>query len=178
MQASVALSTAESTYVGISKCAQFTLWYKQLVSSMGLELAYYQLIVVLSDSQSEINIATSNVSVVNKYTKHVRYKEHWFREFIRDGTLRMLHIAGTNNISDIFTKVLAKPLFVRFRSQLLGGDFRDLRSSREIECAMQAAPAMQAMHVSANGNGNVCNCHVTDSLTCFERFMFMSDTNY
>ena len=76
MIASVCLSTAESEYVGISKSAQFALWYKQLVTSMGLEISIYEPIVILSDSQSAINIAQSNISVINKYSRHILYKVH------------------------------------------------------------------------------------------------------
>ena len=153
LQASVALSTAESEYVGISKSAQFALWYKQLVSSMGLELAYYEPIVILSDSLSAINISNSNECVVGKYTKHILYKVHWFREFIRDGTLRMLHVPGTENISDIFTKLLSKKPFRQFRDQLLRGDFRVLRKIKGLECAMRY------LLITDPTNCTDCNCH-------------------
>jgi hypothetical protein len=149
----VALSTAESEYVGISKSAQFALWYKQLVSSMGLELAYYEPIVILSDSLSAINISNSNECVVGKYTKHILYKVHWFREFIRDGTLRMLHVPGTENISDIFTKLLSKKPFRQFRDQLLRGDFRVLRKIKGLECAMRY------LLITDPTNCTDCNCH-------------------
>ena len=137
MQASVALSTAESEYVGISKSAQFALWYKQLVSSMGLELAYYEPIVILSDSESAINIASSNVTVINKYSKHILQRVHWCREFVQNGTLRLFHVAGTENIADIHTKLLAKALFIKFRDLLLHGDFRAIRKV-EGKCGLAA----------------------------------------
>ena len=47
-QASVSLSTAESEYMAISACAQFAKWYKGLVADMGLEMAIYEPIVILT----------------------------------------------------------------------------------------------------------------------------------
>ena len=125
-QQSVSLSTAESEYVALSACAKLGLWYKGLVISMGVEIAHTYPIVILSDSQSALAIASSPVGAVSKYTKHIAQRLHWFREHIRNGTLNVRFIEGENNIADIFTKNLPKPKFIQFRDKLLKGDFRDL----------------------------------------------------
>jgi hypothetical protein len=133
-QKSVSLSTAESEYVALSACAQFGKWFKGLATDMGVEMAYYRPIVILSDSASAITIAESPVQVINKYSKHIERRVHWFREQIRDGTLQVKFVPGTNNIADLFTKCLGKVVFRKYRDSLLKGDFRVLESCGSYMC--------------------------------------------
>ena len=127
-QISVSLSTAESEYVALSACAKLGLWYKGLVSDMGLEMSITHPIVILSDSRSAIAIASSPVGQVSKHSKHIEQRIHWFKELVMNGKLSIRFIEGVNNIADIFTKNLAAAKFVKFRDSLLRGDFRSLES--------------------------------------------------
>jgi hypothetical protein len=133
-QKSVALSTAESEYIAMSTCAQFGKWYMELLKDVGLELAWYEPFVLYSDSKSAIAIANSKIAVVNKYSKHVERRVHWFRELVRANTMRVLFVAGTSNTADIFTKCLSKTLFLRYRGKLLLGDFADEGSHQYVQC--------------------------------------------
>ena len=125
-QTSVSLSTAESEYVALSACAKLGIWYKGLISDMGVELSITHPIVILSDSRSAIAIATSPVGQVSKHSKHIEQRIHWFKELVVNGKLSVRFIAGEHNIADIFTKNLPAPKFIKFRTSLLEGDQRDL----------------------------------------------------
>ena len=138
-QKSVSLSTAESEYVALSECAQFGKWYKGLVTDMGLELAHFRPIVILSDSASAITIAESPVHVINKYSKHIERRVHWFREQVRNDTLRIQFVPGTNNIADLFTKCLGAVVFRKYRDSLLNGDFRVLETCGTFMCIVDDA---------------------------------------
>ena len=118
----------------VGKCAQFGKWFKGLVSDMGLEMAHCQPVVILCDSQSAITIAESPVHVINKYSKHIERRVHWFREQIREGTLRVQHGPGTDNIADLFTKCLGVQVFQKYRDSLLRGDFRVLDNGGSYMC--------------------------------------------
>ena len=39
----------------------------------------------------------------------------WFKELIRDGTVRLTWVAGEDNVADIFTNILANKKFKQFR---------------------------------------------------------------
>ena len=160
-QQSVSLSTAESEYVALSACAQYGKWYQGLVSDMGIELAYYEPVVILTDSQSARNIANSPINAISKYSKHIEQRVHWFRELIRAGTLRVNFIPGNENIADIFTKCLAKPKFRMFRDRLMQGDFRNHRAIKGMSCIMQYL--YRDYRIGTNPSD--CNCH-DDSYTC------------
>ena len=136
-QKSVSLSTAESEYVALSACAQFGKWYRTLVADMGLELAFCRPMVILSDSKSAIQIARSPVPVVNKYSKHIERRVHWFRELIREGTLTVMFVEGIRNVADILTKCLGKTKFREFRDSLLLGDFRVLEQLVSTACILE-----------------------------------------
>jgi len=122
-QKSVALSTAESEYVAMSTCAQFGKWYMRLLRDVGLEMTWYEPFVLYSDSKSALAIAKSKVAIVNKYSKHVERRVHWFRELVRAKVMDVKFVKGTENIADIFTKCLPMRTFRQFREKLLYGDF-------------------------------------------------------
>jgi hypothetical protein len=151
----------ESEYVALSACAQYGKWYQGLVSDMGIELAYYEPVVILTDSQSARNIANSPINAISKYSKHIEQRVHWFRELIRAGTLRVNFIPGNENIADIFTKCLAKPKFRVFRDRLMQGDFRNHRAIKGMSCIMQYL--YRDYRIGTNPSD--CNCH-DDSYTC------------
>ena len=61
-QKSVSLSTCEREYVSLGSCAQFGIWFRDLVVGMGIELVCTIPIHILTDS--EINILVRIVSVI------------------------------------------------------------------------------------------------------------------
>lgn len=135
-QQSVSLSTAEAEYVALSACAKLGLWYRGLVGDMGLDVSLALPIVILSDSQSALNIASSPVGSVSKYSKHIDQRVHWFKELIQNGKLNVRFIPGDDNIADIFTKNLPSSKFIKFRDSLLHGDFRNLANTPS-ECIVK-----------------------------------------
>ena len=125
-QKSVSLSTCESEYVSLSACAQFGIWFRDLVVGMGIEVVCTTPIHILTDSEAAKNLANSPVNIQNKYSRHIEQRVHWFRELVRDKRLVILHIPGNRNPSDCFTKCLAIRKFDSCRSVLLHGDDRNL----------------------------------------------------
>lgn len=149
----------------MSAAAQFGIWYKGLITDMGLELAYYEPIVILSDNKSAINISQSPVTVINKYSKHVQQKIHWFKEYIRNGTIRILFIPGDNNPADLFTKCLAKGKFIPYRDVVLQGDNRELRQISGLSCITRVLSLDAPRGISMDASE--CNCH-NSSFFCFD----------
>jgi hypothetical protein len=135
-QKSVSLSVAESEYVAMSNAAQFGIWYASLLSDMGLEVAMYRPFTLYSDSQSAIHIATSKVEVVQKYSKHIARRVHWFRELLRceQPRMQLRFIKGKLNVADILTKCLARDPFRVFRNQLLDGGLSLDRLASYMNC--------------------------------------------
>ena len=143
--------------VALSSCAQFAKWFRGLVSGLGVLLAYCEPVVILTDSQSAMNLAQSGDHRSNKYSRHIQQRVCWLRELIQDGSIRLAFTEGNDNTADIFTKVLGDKKFKRFRKKLLHGDRRVFRDTLNLICVMQ--------YLSATANPllsipeHACNCH-------------------
>jgi len=53
-------------------------------------------------------------------TKHIALKYHHFREYVRDGSVRIHPIDSREQVADIFTKALPKDAFIYLRNKLCG----------------------------------------------------------
>jgi hypothetical protein len=69
-----------------------------------------------SDSQSTISIAKTLRH--HSRSRHIETHYHWIRERVKEGKIRLSHVASVNNIADGLTKPLAKPTFEAFRDAL------------------------------------------------------------
>ena len=162
-QASVSLSTCESEYVSLSSCAQHVKWFRELVANMGVEVAVCEPVFILTDSASARHLAHSDVSIINKYSKHVEQRVHWFRELVRSKQLCIAHIPGDQNTSDIFTKCVSGKLFAKYRKELLHGDYSHIRNIPNLKCSlMYTHNPTSPYHIPHY----VCMCH-NHNLTSF-----------
>jgi hypothetical protein len=53
-------------------------------------------------------------------SRHVDVKVHYLRDLVRDGHLKLVKCAGTQNVSDTLTKSLARPAFEKHREHMWG----------------------------------------------------------
>ena len=53
-------------------------------------------------------------------SKHVDVKLHCLRDLVRDGHVKLVKCAGTQNVSDTLTKSLARPAFEKLRELMWG----------------------------------------------------------
>jgi len=72
---------------------------------------------LLIDNASAIQVAKNPEH--QSTMKHVHREYHWIRENVEKGLIRVLHVPGTENVADIFTKPLKRPIFTHLR-ELLG----------------------------------------------------------
>ena len=70
----------------------------------------------MCDNQGAIALAKDNK--FHARTKHIDLRYHFIREAIEDGKIKVKYVPTDENVSDIFTKVLAKPKFSRFMEML------------------------------------------------------------
>jgi hypothetical protein len=140
MQKTVALSTAESEYMAISASARAAVWIRRLydeITSMQETIDIFvgetvppfrhdttskqvplikKAQLIFNDNKSAIDMVNNDQS--SKLTKHIAKIHHWAREQVAQGCVDFKHIAGVNNVSDIFTKPLPAPAFQKHRFTL------------------------------------------------------------
>jgi hypothetical protein len=113
-QSIVSLSSTEAEYVAQTHAAKEAMWLRSFVSEIqGKEK---ETLSINCDNQGAIALAKDN-----KYharTKHIDLRYHFIREAIEDGKIKVKYIPTDENVSDIFTKALAKPKFQRFVEML------------------------------------------------------------
>ncbi|KAK7390792.1 hypothetical protein VNO78_18871 [Psophocarpus tetragonolobus] len=112
-QTCVALSIVEAEYiVAGSYCAQI-IWLKHQLEDYGVSLNH---IPLRCDNTSSINL-TKN-PVMHSRTKHIEVRHHFIRDHVLKGDREIEFIDTNNQLTDIFTKPLAKDKFFTIRNEL------------------------------------------------------------
>jgi hypothetical protein len=94
----------------------------------------------LSDIEESTLVYNDNMSCVHwahkltmKNIRHMELKDNLVREWVQDKVLKVLHVAGKDNPSDIFTKEMKDGVhFRRLRDSFMSSAASFLRDSRRI----------------------------------------------
>ena len=111
----VALSSTEAEYIAQTHMAKEALWLRSFLWE--LRSAPDDPLILNCDNQGAIALAKDNK--FHARTKHIDVHYHFIREAVEDGKVAVQYIPTRDNISDIFTKPLAKAKF-RELAELLG----------------------------------------------------------
>lgn len=113
-QDTVSLSSAESEYRAMSVAVKELKWFKNLFDSFGipplLPMKLY------CDSKSALHIAAN--PVFHERTKHVERDCHHVRDALKSKFISTEHVTSKNQLADILTKPLPRPLFENILSKL------------------------------------------------------------
>ena len=104
-QATVALSTAEAEYMAMSAALKEVKWLVQLLEEIGVNVAAP--VPMFSDNQAAISISSASAVPASR-TKHIDLRHHYVRECVRDGSIQIRWVAGSEQLADVFTKGLGK----------------------------------------------------------------------
>ena len=88
---------------------------RKLVTKVTAPLIHCKL---FEDNKGAIELA--NVPKMRPRTKHLNIKCHFFRQYVQQAILQVLHIAGTDQAADIFTKALDLVSFHKHRHKIMG----------------------------------------------------------
>jgi histone deacetylase 1/2 len=113
-QPTVALSSTEVEYRGVSIVACEVVWLQKLLSDLG-QLVDAP-IVIYCDNISSILLA--NNSVYHAKTKHIEVHYHFSREKVLAKEIDLIHVSTEDQIADIFTKALGTYKLKKFRKML------------------------------------------------------------
>ena len=111
---SISLSTTEAEYIAAATYCTQVLWMIQTLAD--LEVKYTSPIPIYCDNTSAISVSKN--LVFHSKTKHIPIKYHFLREQVTNQTIQVHYIPTIEQISDIFTKPLAKTPFEYLRQKL------------------------------------------------------------
>ena len=103
-QSTVALSTAEAKYMAATHCAKQVIWYRSLLTEVGLPLPSTS--TIFSDNQAAVSIVHHPEH--HARTKHINIAHHFLQDLVQDAVLNLVYITSEDNLADIFTKPLPK----------------------------------------------------------------------
>ena len=103
----VALLSTEAKYIAQTHAAKEALWLRSFLRE--LRSAPDDPLILNCDNQGAIALAKDNK--FHACTKHIDVCYHFIREAVEDGKVMVQYIPIGDNVSDIFTKPLAKAKF-------------------------------------------------------------------
>ena len=99
--------------MAMSDASKQLMWIRSLITELGYNLAP---ILVNGDNQGSIFMAQNPIT--EKRSKHIDIKYHVIREYIKEGHIKLYYIPSDENPADMFTKVLGRVKFEKFRNML------------------------------------------------------------
>jgi hypothetical protein len=100
-QRKITLSSTEAEYIGMTEAAKQLSWIRNLLSELKFKLPAIPLLV---DNQGAMFLA-SNPAQEGR-TKHIEILEHYIRECVHDGKIKLYYIPTDKQVADTFTKNL------------------------------------------------------------------------
>lgn len=105
-QMSVAVSTMEAEYMGLSEAAKEVVYLKRLLLHMNLRELASDKINIYCDNQSAVQLSKNNV--FHRRSKHIDIRFHYTRELQENDEINVGFISSNEMIADILTKSLPK----------------------------------------------------------------------
>ena len=103
----VALSSYEAEYIATITAATQVLWLSRMLTN----LLSRKVDVVELKVNSKSALALAKNPVFHERSKHIRIKYHFIRDCLEDRSIKASHIATTDQLANILTKLLGKPKF-------------------------------------------------------------------
>jgi hypothetical protein len=125
IQKTVALSTTEAEYYGMTEAAKLVLYGHNLLKSIGEKLETPT--IVNADNKAAIDLC--HTTKFHDRTKHIDIRYHAIRYYVEEGALKYEYCCTAEMIADVLTKPLNRALFEKFRAMMNIMDVQSLRRS-------------------------------------------------
>ena len=111
----VTLSSTEAEYVGHINAAKEILWIRNFWAKINRK-SIFDLTLLRANNQGAIQLSNNNK--FHARTKHIDVRYHFIREALENKLLEIKYVPTDENIVDMFTKPLSRPIFEKFREML------------------------------------------------------------
>jgi hypothetical protein len=118
MQIIVALSVTEAKLFAATNNAQYVLYTKRIIESLGLQV---QLPTILEVDNKDTVDLVNNYSVRER-TRHVETRQYLLRQLKEDNIIKVIWTPGEMNSIDLYTKNLARADFEKHTKAYAGDD--------------------------------------------------------
>lgn len=115
LQKTISQSTTEAELIALHSASQEGVYLLNLLRELGVDIATVE-VKLLSDSMSALSL--SSQAMYSSRTKHIATKYHLIRQLIESGRVRVNHVPTNLQLSDLLTKHLPKPQFLKLRNMV------------------------------------------------------------
>jgi hypothetical protein len=115
-ESGVTLSSSEAEFVAASQAGQEVLYLRALLK--GFAYLQHGPTEIWEDNASCILMSENPTN--RERSRHVDVRVHFLRDMVRDGSVKLIKCAGTQNVADALTKSLSRPAFHKHREFLKG----------------------------------------------------------
>ena len=102
-----------------SHATREAIWLRTLLEDLG----YPQVNASIIHADNQGCIALSRNPVAHSCAKHINIRHHFIRKQIANSKIDLKYCTMQQMLADIFTKLLPRDVFVRFRAALGVGEF-------------------------------------------------------
>jgi hypothetical protein len=125
LQTETALSTMEAEIIALAACMRELIPIMDMVQSLAVAVGIpagdvNMKVSVHEDNSGALVLAETLPPQFTPRSKYYATKTIWFREEIHKRGIKLLKIATTEQLGDIFTKGLSQPTFEYLRSKIVG----------------------------------------------------------
>jgi hypothetical protein len=131
----VAILTIDIEYITGVEAAKEAVWICNFINNLHIPGVYINTVPLYINNNSALKL-TRNPEFYSR-SKYINVKHHFIREKVEEGVINTQRINTADNLANIFTKALARPIYkdLVHRLNLLSG-----REAEEPDCVMAEAP--------------------------------------
>ena len=123
MQTEIALSTTEAEYIALSTATRELLPMRELLVEISTILKLEEVKPTIRCTLFEDNVGAETLARtpnINPRTKHIAIKYHHFRDAVKNKILFIHRVETENQLADIFTKAVPRPVLRKLRHEIMG----------------------------------------------------------
>ena len=122
------MSSTEAKYISQTHAAKEAVWLRNFV--VELQGKSQGPLTMLCNNQGAIVLSKDNKFHLR--TKHINVRYHFIREAVDEGKINVEYIPTAENVTNVFTKALARPKFEVFIEMLGLGGIKEGRKNKEL----------------------------------------------
>lgn len=122
-QKTVTTSSTEAELLALSNATKEVIWWNRLFKSIHFDTQEH--LSIQSDNQQTIRLLTKEAIHLTTKLRHVDIHQHWLRQEVQQGHIRLQWVSTNNMLADGMTKPLPRQRFEAFLKQLNLQDIQD-----------------------------------------------------
>lgn len=116
-QDTVTTSTTEAELLALAQAAKETLFISRLLTELSV-LFDDKSIIIECDNKQTINLVNAEIATLKTQLRHVDIHNHWLRQEVERGSIKVEYTPSAEMIADGLTKALPKPKWAAFLKQI------------------------------------------------------------